>query len=134
MLVAMAPRTRFAFLRPFTTRVINPLSRRVAGWLPGFGILLYRGRTSGKDYRTPMNVFRHGDEYVFALTYGGEVQWVKNILAAGECGLLTRGRTIRLVEPVVFVDPERRRMPFPVRQFLGVMRVSEFMRMRIAAA
>jgi hypothetical protein len=22
----------------------------VAGWLPGFGILRYRGRTSGKDY------------------------------------------------------------------------------------
>ncbi len=123
-----------AFLRPFTTRVVNPITRRVAGWLPMFGILLYRGRRSGREYRTPMNVFRKGDEYVFALTYGGEVQWVKNILAAGGCELRTRGRTIRLVEPVLFVDPERRRMPFPVRQLLGLMRVSEFLRMRVAAA
>lgn len=128
----MAPRTRLAFLRPFTTRVVNPITRPVAGWLPGFGILMYRGRRSGREYRTPMNVFPHGGEYVFALTYGSEVQWVKNILAAGECQLRTRGRTIRLVEPVLFVDPERRRMPSPVRQFLGVMRVSEFLRMRIA--
>jgi hypothetical protein len=79
-----------------------------------------------------MNVFRTGDEFVFALTYGADVQWVKNILAAGECGLRTRGRTLRLVEPVLFVDPERRRMPFPVRQLLGLMRVSEFLRMRVA--
>jgi len=128
----MAPRTRLAFLRPFTTRVVNPLTRRVAGWLPMFGILLYRGRKTGREYRTPMNVFRHGDEYVFALTYGSDAQWVKNILAAGDCELRTRGRTFRLVEPVVFVDPERRRMPFPVRQLLGVMRVSEFLRMRVA--
>ena len=134
MLVAMAPRTRFAFLRPFTIRFINPLTRRIAGWLPAFGILLYRGRKTGREYRTPMNVFRHGDEYVFALTYGSDVQWVKNILAAGECGLRTRGRTIRLIEPVLFVDPERRRMPFPVRQVLGVMRVTEFLRMRVAGA
>ena len=128
----MAPRTRLAFLRPFTTRVFNRFSRLFAGWLPGFGLLVYRGRKTGREYRTPMNVFRRGDGYVFALTYGAEVQWVKNILAAGECELRTLGRTIRLVEPVLFVDPERRRMPFPVRQFLGVMRVSEFMRMRIA--
>lgn len=128
----MPGRTRFAFLRPFTTRVINPITRPVAGRLPGFGILRYRGRKSGREYRTPMNVFRHGDEWVFALTYGSEVQWVKNIMAAGECELRTRGRTIRLIEPVVFVDPERRLMPFPVRQGLGVMRVTEFMRMRVA--
>lgn len=128
----MAQPTRLAFLRQFTTRVVNPITRRVAGWLPGFGILIYRGRRLGREYRTPMNVFRHGDEYVFALTYGAEVQWVRNILAAGECELRTGGRTVRLVEPVLFVDPERRRMPIPVRQLLGVMRVSEFLRMRIA--
>ena len=128
----MAQTTRLQFLRPFTTRVINPITRRVAGRLPGFGILVYRGRTSGREYRTPMNVFRHGDEYVFALTYGSDVQWVKNIMAAGETQLRTRGRTIRLVDPRLLVDPARRLMPFPVRQLLGVMRVTEFLRMRPA--
>jgi deazaflavin-dependent oxidoreductase (nitroreductase family) len=128
----MAPRTRLAFLRPFTTRVVNPLTRLVAGWLPMFGILRYRGRKSGKEYRTPMNVFRQGDEYVFALTYGAEVQWVKNILAAGEVRLRSMGRDRRLVEPRVYSDPTRRDMPFPVRQLLGLLNVTEFLRMRIA--
>ena len=86
-----APRTRLQFLRPFTTNVFNRISRRFAGWLPGFGLLLYRGRTTGKAYETPMNVFKVGDEYVLALTYGSDVQWVKNVLAARGCDLRTRG-------------------------------------------
>ena len=131
MLGVMAPRTRLAFLKPFTTRVFNRFSRLFAGWLPGFGLLVYRGRKTGREYRTPMNVFRRGDEFVFALTYGADVQWVKNIVAAGGCDLVTRGRTVRLVEPVLFTDPKRSMMPLPVRLFLGPMRVTEFLRMRV---
>jgi deazaflavin-dependent oxidoreductase (nitroreductase family) len=126
------PRPPLAVIKPFTTHVFNPISRRFVRWLPGFGILAYRGRKSGKQYRTPMNVFRHGNDRIFALTYGSDVQWVKNVLAAGEATLEVRRKTIRLVDPEVFVDPQRRLMPFGVRQVLGVMRVSEFMRMRPA--
>jgi deazaflavin-dependent oxidoreductase (nitroreductase family) len=131
-MTARPPRPPLAVIRPFTTHVFNPISRRFARWLPGFGILDYRGRRSGKAYRTPLNVFRHGDAWVFALTYGSDVQWVKNVLAAGEATLEIRRRKIRLVEPELIVDPERSLMPFGVRQVLGVMRVSEFMRMRPA--
>jgi deazaflavin-dependent oxidoreductase (nitroreductase family) len=128
------PRPPLAVIRPFTTHVFNPISRRFVRWLPGFGILGYVGRKSGKAYRTPMNVFRHGDAWVFALTYGSEVQWVKNVLVAGEATLEIRRRSIRLVDPELIVDPERRLMPFPVRQALGMMRVTEFLRMRQAAS
>ena len=127
----MTGRTRLQFLRPFTIRFINPVTRLVAGWLPGFGILRYRGRTSGREYRTPMNVFRGGDHYVFALTYGADAQWVRNVLASGTLDLRTRGRDVRLVEPELVHDPDRRAMPFPVRQFLGLLHVTEFLRMRI---
>jgi deazaflavin-dependent oxidoreductase (nitroreductase family) len=119
-------------MRPLTTRFVNPISRLVAGRLPGFGILVYRGRRSGKIYRTPMNVFRRGDHYVFALTYGSDVEWVKNILAAGGCHLRTGGRDLRLVEPELFIDEKRSLMPIHVRVGLGLMGVREFMRMRIA--
>jgi hypothetical protein len=42
--------------------------RSPAGWLPGFAILTHVGRRSGRVYRTPINVFRRGDQYLFALT------------------------------------------------------------------
>jgi deazaflavin-dependent oxidoreductase (nitroreductase family) len=128
----MAPRTRLAFLRPFTTRVVNPVSLLVTGWLPRFATLHYRGRTTGRAYRTPMNAFRRGDHYVFALTYGASVDWVKNVLAAGGCEMVTMGRTVRLVEPELFVDPGRREVPRLVGFVLRLLRVTEFLRMRIA--
>jgi deazaflavin-dependent oxidoreductase (nitroreductase family) len=131
-MTARPPRPPLAVIRPFTTHVFNPISRRFVRWLPGFGILAYRGRKSGKSYRTPLNVFRHDGDWVFALTYGSDVQWVKNVLAAGEATLEKGRKRIRLVEPELIVDPERRLMPFIVRQVLGVMRVSEFLRMRPA--
>lgn len=123
------PPPRLRFIRPFATHVFNRLSRRVAGWLPGFAILTNVGRKTGKTYRTPVNVFRQDDTYVFALTYGSDVHWVRNIVAAGWCVMRTRGRDVRLVEPEVFVDPECRAVPPVVRVFLRLDRVSEFLRM-----
>jgi deazaflavin-dependent oxidoreductase (nitroreductase family) len=134
MTVQRPPRPILHFIRPFTVRVINPLTRRFAGRLPGFGIISYRGRTSGKTYHTPMNVIRDGDDYVFALTYGSDVQWAKNVLANGRAELRTRDITVPLTDPVLFVDPARRLMPRPVRLFLGFQGVTEFLRMRPLAS
>jgi deazaflavin-dependent oxidoreductase (nitroreductase family) len=120
-------------LRPFTTRVVNPVTRRFAGHLPGFAILTYVGRRSGRTYRTPVNVFRNGQDYVVALTYGGGVQWVRNVLAAGGCELETMGRIVRLSEPRLFVDPGQRLIPLPVRLFLRLMGVTEFLSMHPAS-
>lgn len=126
----MATETRLQFLRPFTRRFVNPLTRRFADRLPGFAVLWYVGRKTGQLRSTPMNVFRHGEEYIFALTYGPDVQWVKNVLAAGRCEIVTRRRRITLVDPELFVDPLGKEMPLPVRLFLRLNRVTHFLRMR----
>ena len=126
----MTQRTRLWRLRHVVTRFVNPVTRLVAGWLPGFGVLTYAGRRSGRTYHTPVNVFRRGAEYIFALTYGSEAQWVKNVLAEGECRIRVRGRDVRLEEPELIVDPTRRLVPAPVRVILHLARVTEFLRMR----
>ena len=121
---------RLAFIRPFTTHVVNPLLRPLAGWLPGFAVISHVGRTSGRIHRTPINVFRRGDHYVVALTYGSDVDWVKNVLAAGGCEMRTRNRDVRLIEPELIVDPALRLMP-PVLRLVGRLnRVTAFLRMR----
>jgi deazaflavin-dependent oxidoreductase (nitroreductase family) len=130
-----APPTRLRFIRPITNRVVNPVTRRVAGRLPGFAILTHVGRTSGRTYRTPLNVFRRGNQYLFALTYGSDVQWLKNVLAAGECTIRTLGRDVRLVEPEVAVDPTLEGFPLPVRLIAGRLAgTTEVLRMRRAEA
>lgn len=122
--------TRLAFMRPFTTRVVNPLTRRIAGHLPWFGNVVVPGRRSGTIRRVPMNVFRRGDDYVMALTYGRDVDWVKNVLAAGGCRLETRSGMVDLRDPELVHDPRRRLVPLLVRIFLGVLDVNDFLRLR----
>jgi deazaflavin-dependent oxidoreductase (nitroreductase family) len=98
-----------AFIRPFTVAVVNPVARHLAPHLPFFCIATYRGRTSGRLYRTPLNVFRRDSRVVFALTYGEEVQWVRNVRAAGECEIRTRGRDLRLENPALSATRRRGR-------------------------
>jgi deazaflavin-dependent oxidoreductase (nitroreductase family) len=123
------PPTRLRSLRPYTTRFFNPISRLFIYRLPGFAIISYTGRKSGKTFRTPMNAFRRGESYIFALTYGPDVQWVRNVLASGVADLQVGSRHIGLSDPVLFEDPTRHVMPLPVRFVLGVMRVNWFLRM-----
>ena len=119
-------------LRRFTARFLNPLTRLVAPWLPGFAIVVHVGRRSRKTYRTPMNVFRRGDHYYFALTYGSDVDWLKNVFAEGGCHIVTLGREVRLVEPELFRDPTLRFLPLPARLIERWNGVTEAVRMRIA--
>ena len=114
-------------LAHFNRRVTNHLTRPLAKWLPGFGIVVHRGRSSGQMYRTPVNVFRVDDGYVIALTYGADSDWVKNVLAAGGCELITRGRTVTLTAPAIRHDERRRLVPPVVRIALAALRVEDFL-------
>ncbi len=124
------PRGLAAFNRRVTNHVTGPLARR----LPGFGIVVHRGRRSGREYRSPVNVFVAGGGYVVALTYGADSDWVKNVLAAGRCELETRGRTVRLTAPELFHDETRQHVPRLVRPILRAMGVADFMRLSTAAS
>jgi deazaflavin-dependent oxidoreductase (nitroreductase family) len=101
--------------RHFVNRYVNPVTRPVAKRLPAFAILTHRGRKTGRTYGTPVNVFRRGNEYFFFLTYGSDVEWVKNVLADKSCSIETRGRIVELVEPELITDPELRAAPRHVR-------------------
>jgi deazaflavin-dependent oxidoreductase (nitroreductase family) len=120
-------------LARFNTRVTNRLTGRVAGRMPGFGVVTHAGRRSGRLYRTPVNVFRRGERYVFALTYGPDADWVRNVLAAGGCLLETRGGAVDLRHPERFSDPTRHLVPLPVRWALRLLRLDEFLALERAS-
>jgi deazaflavin-dependent oxidoreductase (nitroreductase family) len=113
---------------------LNRVTRRIAPWLPGFGVVVHRGRRSGRRYRTPVNVFATTDGYRFALTYGPDTDWVRNVLAAGGCELETRGRTVRLVAPRLDHDERRRGIRPLERQILRLLGVADFLVLRTADA
>jgi deazaflavin-dependent oxidoreductase (nitroreductase family) len=117
------PKRLARFNRVATNRVTAPFAAR----LPGFAIVHHVGRRSGREHSNPVNLFRDGDRYVIALTYGADSQWVRNVLAAGEARVVTRGRTLVLVDPEVVHDPTHSLVPAPVRPLLGAIGVSDFM-------
>ena len=120
-----APRSIARFNKRFTNRI----ALRVAGHLPGFAIVYHTGRRSGRVYRTPVNAFHSGEDYIIALTYGPESDWVKNVLAAGSCELRSRGQRMRLTAPRIETDHGRGWAPFPVRFILGLANVPQYMRL-----
>ena len=128
-------RTRMWRFRPVARRYINPVARPVARKLPMFGVLTCQGRKTGRIYHTPVNVFRRGDAYFFFLTYGSDVQWVKNVLAVRSCSLESRGQVVELVEPELITGPELRPAPPAVRFFEGrIAGVTQYLRMRAASS
>lgn len=106
---------------------LNRVTVRVAPWLPGFGVVVHRGRKSGRTYRTPVNVFVAPGGYIVALTYGKDSDWVRNVLAAGGCELVTRGAAVALRSPRLYRDEARTGIRVPERQILGLLGVSDFL-------
>jgi deazaflavin-dependent oxidoreductase (nitroreductase family) len=81
----------------------NPIQRQYAWLLPPWGIIVHRGRKSGRVYRTPVNVWRRGSTVAAVVLYGERSDWVQNVLAGG-AQVVRGGRTYSLAEAQI-VDP-----------------------------
>ena len=122
------PRWLARFNLSVTNRILGP----VAEHAPGMGIVIHEGRKSRRRYRTPVMVFRHGERFVIALTYGPESQWVQNVVAHGGCDFESRGRTYHLTGPRLIHDERRSLMPGVVRLALRVLNVADFLELTIS--
>jgi deazaflavin-dependent oxidoreductase (nitroreductase family) len=102
------PKSITKFNKYFTNRFVLLF----AGWIPPLAIIKHRGRITGRTYRTPIMAFPINHGYVFALTYGRNVDWVKNLKASNSGRLIYNGieasiHSIRIVsyEEVKYVFP-----------------------------
>lgn len=117
------PKRLARFNRVVTNRITYPIART----LPGFGIVLHTGRKSGRAYRTPVNAFRTPGGYLIALTYGADSDWTRNVLAAGGCELLTRGRIVALTDPAIVPAEQHDALPAVVKAVLARINVRDYL-------
>lgn len=110
----------------FNKSVTNRVTGRFADRLPGFGIVVHRGRRSGNEYRTPVNLVARDGGFVFALTYG-RAEWVRNVLAAGDATVITRRRPHRVDNPRIEPYRADAGFPAPARAILRLVRVEEML-------
>ena len=114
-------------LARFNKRVSNKVMRPVAARLGGFAVLHHTGRQSGASFETPLNAWRDNDEIVVALTYGPDVDWLKNTTAAEQSILVMSGKQIAVGKPVsIGRNVGYERVPGFVRMALAGLGVDEF--------
>jgi deazaflavin-dependent oxidoreductase (nitroreductase family) len=119
-------------IRHFNKRTFNPwILKSAGGDRSPFAVVGHVGRRSGKAYATPVIVRPVEDGFVFALTYGPDVDWYRNILAAGRCSLRWRGETHRLEQPeTLSVEAGLQAFPIPLNWVLGLNGIRHYFRMR----
>ena len=128
----LQPQIRKRFLA-FLKRYFNPLTRRIAHSSHGpFAIVQHVGRRSGKHYETPIIVRPVGDGFVMELTYGPEVDWYKNVQAAGGCTILWHGETY-VIDGIERLDPETGITAFSLGQrlILRALHRQDFFKLRL---
>jgi deazaflavin-dependent oxidoreductase (nitroreductase family) len=110
----------------FNKHVTNKLFIRLAGWLGPLAIIGHIGRRSGKLYHTPVMAFRTSKGFLFALTYGKSVDWVKNLQASEEGTLLYKGEEFHLRHfKIVRCDEGNELFPNAVRSLLNIISVKD---------
>jgi hypothetical protein len=88
--------------------------------------------TSGRTFQTPLFAFRRGNEFVIALTYGSQSDWVRNVLAAGGCEIEARRRRYQVGNPTLYRDDRASDMPAFIRFILRrVLKAPEFLRVEV---
>jgi deazaflavin-dependent oxidoreductase (nitroreductase family) len=89
-------RLRLGFLNVLKN-TLNPVTRRLARAPFGpFAVIQHVGRRSGKHYETPIMARVAPDGFVIELTYGYDVDWHRNVLAAGGCTLIWHGQAFAI--------------------------------------
>jgi deazaflavin-dependent oxidoreductase (nitroreductase family) len=100
-----------------------------------FSLILHVGRTSGRHYQTPVILAAAPGGFVAELTYGENVNWLRNIEAAGGCIVVYRGRRFQItsIQPC---NAERGRATYrqPFRLVLTMLRRSHFRLLRTSEA
>jgi deazaflavin-dependent oxidoreductase (nitroreductase family) len=118
-------------LKNTLNRVTVRAARRGGG---PFSLIRHVGRRSGRTYETPVVLARVPEGFVAELTYGENVNWFRNIEAAGGCVVVFGGEDYR-VEGIGPLDAATGRAAFPPvrRAILTAARRKDFRLLRSPA-
>ena len=112
---------------------LNRVTMRLAKWGRGpFSLIQHVGRNTGHTYETPVILARVPEGFIAELTYGDTVNWYRNVVAAGGCVVLVRGKEYRVtaIEPCD-AETGRAAYPAPARIVLKLSGRNEFRLLRV---
>lgn len=116
-------------VRRFNKHALNPLMRHLAGRRHWYAARLeHVGRRSGRAYSTPLVARPVPGGFALPLVYGRDVDWRRNLLAAGRGAVVVDGtrhtvtapRTVPAAQVVDALTPSWRRMLRDVPEYVLV--------------
>jgi len=124
-----------SLIRTSNKYLLNPLMLRLAGkpnWYAS--VIEHTGRRSGKAYRTPIVADRVGEHVIIPLPYGTQVDWVRNVLTAGQANVVSGGQSFHVVSPELISSTQALpELPHDRRRTFERVSIGHFLRARIAA-
>lgn len=118
------------------SHTLNPATSRMARSGRGpFALIRHVGRRTGRTYETPVILARTRDGFVAELTYGPNVNWYRNIVAAGGCVVVHRGFD-HVIDRIEACDPETglRAYGYPQALILRLLGRQEFRHLHAAGS
>lgn len=124
-----------SLIRTSNKYVLNPLMLRLAGrrwWYAS--VVEHTGRRSGKRYCTPVVADLADDHLIVPLPYGTQVDWVRNVLAAGEATVVSKGRTYHVTSPEIIDSTQALPLlPRDRRRTFERVSIGHFLRLRLSS-
>lgn len=112
------------FVRQVNRVFTNPLMRTFAWRVPPLAVVHHVGRKSGRPYRTPVMAFPSAKGFAIPLTYGRDVDWARNLVAAEGGEIEQSGRRVALRNPrIVGFSAAEAQLPAAVRPVFRAMQL-----------
>jgi deazaflavin-dependent oxidoreductase (nitroreductase family) len=114
------------------SRAAKPMVLKTAGQAgTSTSVIRHVGRTSGRDYETPVSALTTEDGFLIALPYGPNTDWLKNVLASGSATIVDQGSTYTVDHPeVVPLSEAEPDLPPDTLRPLHLFRVEACLRVR----
>ena len=120
-------------IKRFNHRWLNPWMLQLAGgphWYAGR--LEHRGRRTGRPYATPLWVDPVPGGFAMPLPYGRDVDWARNLLAAGEGVLQDHGVRYHVGNPrIVAAADLLPELPLVAHRIVATYGIRDFMRVDV---
>jgi deazaflavin-dependent oxidoreductase (nitroreductase family) len=102
-------------IKRYNKYVLNPVMLRFFGQSSLSAAVHHVGRRSGRLYATPVVAHQSDHDVIIPLPYGTDVDWLRNLLAAGHAVVDLEGRSLTVHQPaVVDIDDVIGQLPAPM--------------------
>lgn len=89
-------------VRQFNKRILNPVMLQLAGRRYWYAAAIHhQGRSSGRQYLTPIVADEIEGGFLIPLPYGTDVDWLRNVLVSGRAVLDVHGCTFEVGRPEI---------------------------------